>query len=76
MFLASDRLIGTGRSTWTIDRVVEAGGLVRIIWRVDEETVLDSYLRAVSASTAELVAAIEPLCGAGDAASAETGERA
>lgn len=64
VFLSSERLVGVGQSTWAIDRVVEAGGLVRIVWELDDGTVIDSYVRAVSTSTAELVRAIEPLCHA------------
>jgi hypothetical protein len=45
VFLASKRLIGADRATVTIDRVVESGGLVRLTWRLDDGTVVDSYLR-------------------------------
>ena len=45
VFLASNRLIGADRATVTIDRVVEPGGLIRLTWRTDEGTVVDSYLR-------------------------------
>ncbi len=68
VFLASARLIAVGRSTWTIDRVVEPGGLVRVVWRADDDTVVDSYLRAASGSPADLIRDIEPLCAAPQAA--------
>ncbi len=64
VFISSERLLGVGQSTWAIDRVVEPGGLVRAIWQLDDGTVVDSYVRAVSTRTAELIAAIEPLCAA------------
>src|SRR5690606_274550 len=45
VFLASDRLVDVDRATVTIDRVVEPGGLIRIVWRVADDTIVDSYLR-------------------------------
>lgn len=45
VFLASQRLLAADRATVTIDRVVEPGGLVRLTWRLDDGTVVDSYLR-------------------------------
>lgn len=45
VFLASSRLIGADRATVAIDRVVEPGGLVRLVWRTDDGTVVDSYFR-------------------------------
>lgn len=64
VFLASENLEGVGRSTWTIDRVVEPGGLVRIIWRVEGDTLVDSYLRVVTGDPAELIEKIDGLRGA------------
>ncbi|MDX2375389.1 hypothetical protein M4I32_01055 [Microbacterium sp. LRZ72] len=58
VFLPADRLIGVGRATWTIDRVVERDGLVVIAWRVDDTTTADSYLRLQGAAPDDLVAAI------------------
>jgi hypothetical protein len=57
-FIPADDLRGVGRATWTIDRVVEADGLVLVGWRLGDE-VLDSYFRADA--PAALVAAIQPL---------------
>lgn len=37
-------LVGVERATWTIDRVVEPGGLLRITWRLGARE-LDTYLR-------------------------------
>ncbi|MDQ4212786.1 hypothetical protein [Microbacterium capsulatum] len=45
VFLASSRLVAAERATVTIDRVVEPGGLIRLAWRLDDGTVVDSYLR-------------------------------
>ncbi|MEI3843431.1 MULTISPECIES: PH-like domain-containing protein [unclassified Microbacterium] len=47
VFLASRRLVAVDRATVTIDRVVEPGGLVRVAWRIDDETIVDSYLRFI-----------------------------
>lgn len=48
-FIARERLRSIGTSTWTIDRVVEPGGLVRIDWTYDSTTGpadVESYIRA------------------------------
>lgn len=45
VFVPTDRIVGAGRATWTIDRVVERDGLVFLAWHVDETTVVDSALR-------------------------------
>jgi hypothetical protein len=37
VFIASDRIRSVGTSTWTIDRVVEEGGLVRLDWTLESE---------------------------------------
>lgn len=37
-------LLDAGRATWTIDRVVESGGLTMLRWRLGEREV-DTYLR-------------------------------
>lgn len=64
VFLASERLISVDRSTWTIDRVVEPGGLVRVTWLVDEETAVDSYLRLTAGDPADFIRNLAPLCKA------------
>ncbi|WP_374946897.1 hypothetical protein [Agreia sp.] len=37
VFIAPDRVRSVGTSTWTIDRVVEEGGLVRLDWTLESE---------------------------------------
>ena len=54
-FIPASAILGVGRATWTIDRVVSNDGLVFVRWNAP--TGLDSYLR--SADPAALVAAIE-----------------
>ena len=44
VFIAPAALRGVERATWTIDRVVEPGGLVVIAWTLGT-TDIDSYLR-------------------------------
>ncbi|WP_261164013.1 hypothetical protein [Microbacterium sp. Marseille-Q6965] len=61
VFLAAARLVGAGRATWTIDRVVERDGLVLIAWTTDDGTVVDSYFRLQSSDPDALVAAVEEL---------------
>lgn len=45
---------GAGRATWTIDRVVEEGGLVLLAWRLGTADV-DTYLRVTDAREGEAV---------------------
>lgn len=61
IFLAADRLADVGQSTVAIDRVVEPGGLARLAWRIDDATVVDTYLRPQDASARALVDAIRPI---------------
>ncbi len=48
----------SAQSTVAIDRVVEPGGLVRVVWRTDDDTVVDSYLRPQDASARALADAV------------------
>ncbi|MFT4213068.1 MAG: hypothetical protein QM626_14475 [Microbacterium sp.] len=64
VFVAADRLVAVDQATVTIDRVVEPDGLTRLSWRIDEDTVVDSYLRPQDASARALAAGIEPLLSA------------
>ena len=50
-------LDGVERATWTIDRVVEPGGLLRIGWRLGERS-LETYLR-VTGDDSSVLAAIQ-----------------
>lgn len=60
-FLPAADIVAVGRSTWTIDRVVETGGLVRITWRLGG-TVLDSFLRVAEPDDpTELIDAIQTI---------------
>ncbi|HEV7955740.1 MAG TPA: hypothetical protein VGP10_01085 [Marisediminicola sp.] len=58
-FLPAADLIAVSRSTWTIDRVVETGGLVKVTWRLGS-TAIDTYLRVMEpADQASLIDAID-----------------
>jgi hypothetical protein len=57
-FIPTAALLGVGRATWTIDRVVSKDGLVFVRWS-DGTASVDSYFR--SADPAALVSAIEKL---------------
>ena len=60
-FIPVSALRRVERATWTIDRVVENGGLVLIAWTLGE-TDVDSYLRvAESADPGPLIDAISGL---------------
>lgn len=58
VFIPRECLREVTRANYTIDRVVEPGGLVLLAWRLGE-VLLDSYLRV--AQTEELVAALNSL---------------
>ena len=64
VFLPSEQLISVDRSQWTIDRVVEPGGLVRVTWRVDEENIVDTYFRLTAGEISDLIRDLAPLCKA------------
>lgn len=69
VFLASSRLSSVDRATVTIDRVVEPGGLVRIAWYADDDTVVDSYLRLTDGGPENFISELQrlvPASGASD----------
>lgn len=53
-----DRIADVAQATVTIDRVVERDGLVRLSWRIDDATIVDSYFRPQDASARALADAI------------------
>jgi hypothetical protein len=53
-----DRIDDVAQATVAIDRVVERDGLVRVSWRIDDATVVDSYFRPQDASARALADAI------------------
>lgn len=53
VFITRERIRSVGTSTWTIDRVVETGGMVRLDWSIEsvknpEPLAVESYLRLAS----------------------------
>lgn len=54
MLIAASRILDAGQATVAIDRVVERDGLTRLTWRIDDDTVVDSYLRPQEASAKAL----------------------
>lgn len=60
VFVPTERIASADQSTVAIDRVVEKDGLARVSWRIDDATVVDTYLRPQSASARALVDAIRP----------------
>lgn len=61
VFIAAPKITGVDRATVTIDRVVEPGGLVRLSWRVDGDTIVDSYLRATDGDPQTLISDLQRL---------------
>lgn len=57
--IAQTKLVGAGRATWTIDRVVEKDGLVFVSWKVNDTTIADSYLRLQESNPTAFLAALE-----------------
>ncbi|WP_194419572.1 hypothetical protein [Microbacterium abyssi] len=66
VFLAKDKLSGVDRATVTIDRVVESGGLVRVAWNVNADTIVDSYLRPTAGAPDTLISELQRLIPAHD----------
>lgn len=66
VFIASPRLVGVDRATVTIDRVVEPGGLVRVAWNADDETIVDSYLRIADGDPHHFISELQRLVPAAD----------
>lgn len=66
VFLAKDTITDVGRATVTIDRVVEPGGLVRVSWRVDSDTIVDSYLRSTAGTPDTLISELQRFVPAHD----------
>ena len=65
LFLPAARLIEVGQSQVVIDRVVERDGLVRLVWRVDGDQLVDSYLRPQDVSAKTVADSIRPLIPSG-----------
>lgn len=61
VFVAAPNITGVDRATVTIDRVVEPGGLVRLSWRVEDDTIVDSYLRATDGDPQTLISELQRL---------------
>jgi hypothetical protein len=61
VFIARERIVEVAQATVTIDRVVERDGLTRLTWRIDDQTVVDSYLRPQDVSSRALATSIEQL---------------
>lgn len=61
VFLASSRLVGVDSATVTIDRVVEPGGLVRVAWNANDDTIVDSYLRLTDGDTKDFISELRRL---------------
>lgn len=65
VFLASSRLVSADRATVAIDRVVEPGGLIRVVWLLDDAQPVDSYLRFPNGGDAVLTE-LQRLCAASE----------
>ena len=64
-FIPASDIDSVERATWTIDRVVERDGLVRLAWRLGG-TPIDSYLRiGRSADQTALMTAVRGIMSAG-----------
>lgn len=61
VFIALARMVAVDRASVTIDRVVEPGGLVRLAWRVDDDTIVDSYMRATAGDPDNLISDLQRL---------------
>lgn len=77
VFVSSARLASVDRATVTIDRVVEPGGLVRVAWNIDDDTIVDSYLRLTDGDPQTFISELQRLVPASgtsdDSAAPDTG---
>lgn len=62
VFIEAAALVSVDRATVAIDKAVEPGGLVRVRWRIADDTPVDSFLRLTGGDAAGFIAALEPLC--------------
>ena len=61
VYIPAEAIVSVAQATVAIDRVVERAGETRLTWRIDGETLVDSYFRPQDVSARALAAAIEPL---------------
>lgn len=61
VFIDRPRLVSAQQATVTIDRVVERDGLARFTWRIDDDTLVDSYFRPQDASARAVAAAFDAI---------------
>lgn len=59
IFVRRERLVEASQATVTIDRIVEKDGLARIVWRLQDDLLVDSYFRSQEASARAVAAAID-----------------
>jgi len=64
VFIASTRLVAADRATVAVNRVVEPNGLVRLVWRVADGILVDSFLRLTSAEPQQILPELERLSAA------------
>lgn len=64
VFIASTRLVVADRATVAIDRVVEPDGLIRLVWRIADDILVDSFLRLASAEPQHILPELERLSAA------------
>ncbi len=61
VFLASARLVAVDRATGGPIDGDEPGGLVRIAWNIDDDTIVDSYLRLATGDPRTLISDLQRL---------------
>lgn len=61
VFLPTGKIVAVDRAAVTIDKVVESGGLVRLAWKLDDDTTVDSYLRATAGDPNNLISELQRL---------------
>lgn len=60
ILIPADAIDTVERATFTIDRVVERDGLVKIVWSLTPDMLVDSYFRLQDADPEALLATIRP----------------
>lgn len=68
-FVPAPNIVGVDQTNFTIDRVVEPGGLIRLSWHATDEVIVDSTFRVLEqADRAKLLDAVSGIITATEAA--------
>ncbi len=61
VFIARERITGADQATVAIDRVVEKNGLTRVSWTIQDDQIVDTYVRPQTISAYDLAESVRTL---------------